>query len=209
MNNLRMTKETISLKDDVVVTKENVAILGEVIANRAVQLKKRFEGRNLEQLQRGMLYDIYHNKGINSIYSDGYDIVQESRCFLCNHIGKTLGEIIQKSKYGKGFDSLRLACYKHIYSYLRRQIVINKELECNEELDIVRVDEDCLKEPEDYTRVKAIIEKLKLTKNELKVLQGFFNGLTYDNTAEFTHLNRRTVARLKKKIKNKYIACFC
>jgi len=56
-----MKKETISLKNDVVITKDNVMILGEIIAVRAVQLKKKFESRNLEKLQRGMLYDIYHN----------------------------------------------------------------------------------------------------------------------------------------------------
>ena len=76
-----------------------------------------------------MLYDIYHKKSANSTYSDGYDIVQESICFLCNYIGKSLGEIVQKSKHGKGYDTLRNACYKHIHEYLRRQIVVNKELD--------------------------------------------------------------------------------
>ena len=45
-----MKKETISLKDDVVITKENVIALGEVIAIRAVKLKKRF--RNLEKITK-------------------------------------------------------------------------------------------------------------------------------------------------------------
>lgn|SRR5574344_710283 len=203
-----MKKETISLKDDVVVTRENVMTIGEVIAVRAVKIKKRFEGRNLYQLEKGMLYDIYHKKSTNSTYSDGYDIVQESICFLCQFIGKRLGDIIQKSKHGKGYDTLRNACYKHIHAYLRRQIVVNKELECNEELDIVKVDTDCLKEPEDFTRVNVIIKKLQLTKNELKVLQGFYNGLTYDNVAEFANLNRKTVYLIKMKLREKYTTCF-
>ena len=201
-----MKKETISLKDDVVITKNNVMTLGEVIAVRAVQLKKRFEGRNLEKLQKGMLYDIYHNKGIKSTYSDGYDIVQEAICFLCNYIGKTLGYMIPRAKR-KGFDSIRQSCYKHIYAYLRKEIVLSKELD-NEELDIVKVDPDCLKEPEDYTRVNIIIKKLMLSKNELKVLKGFYNDMTYENISECTSIDRRTVARIRHRLQEKYVACF-
>lgn len=202
-----MKKETISLKDDVVITKENVIALGEVIAIRAVKLKKRFEGGNLEKLQRGMFYDIYHNKSTNSIYSDGYDIVQEAICFLCNYIGKALGDIIQKSKHGKGFDSVRLACYKHIYAYLRKQIVVHKELK-NEELSIVKVDPECIQEPEDYKRVDYIINTLKLSEKEKQVLIYSMNKMTYDNIAECVNIHRRTVARIKQRVKAKYVACF-
>ena len=202
-----MKKETISLKDEVVITKENVMAIGEVIAIRAVQLKKRFEGRNLEKLQRGMIYDIFHNKSLKSAYSDGYDIVQEATCFLCKYIGKALGELVEKSKRGKGFNSVRLACYKHIYAYLRKQIITTYELD-NEELDIVEVDPDCLKEPEDYTRANIIIKKLNLTKRELKVLHGFYNQMTYDNICECTSIDRRTIARIRHKLQDKYTACF-
>ena len=181
--------------------------LGEVIAIRAVKLKKAFEGRNLERLQRGMYYDIYHNRSINSTYSDGYDIVQEAVCFLCNYIGRTLGDIIQKSKHGKGFDCVRLACYKHIYAYLRKQIVVHKELE-NEILDIVKVDSECIKETEDYKRVDYIIKKLSLSKNEKQVLIYSMNKMTYDNIAECVNINRRTVARIKQRVKAKYVTCF-
>jgi len=199
-----MTKETISLKNDVVITKENVSVIGEVIAIRAVQLKKKFEGKNLEPLQKGMLHDIYYNKTAKSTFSDGYDIVQEAICFLCNYIGRTLGEIIQKSNSSKGSDCVRQACYKHIYAYLRKQISVNKELD-NEALNIVKVEPDCLKDPEDYTRVNIIIKKLKLSKNELKVLKCFYNQMTYDNIAESVSLDRRTIARIRHRLQEKYL----
>jgi len=45
-----MKKETISLKDEVVITKENVMAIGEVIAIRAIQIKKRFEGKKFGKI---------------------------------------------------------------------------------------------------------------------------------------------------------------
>jgi len=203
-----MKKETISLKDDVIITKGNVQALGEVIAIRAVTLKKKFEGKNLEKLQGGMLYDIYHNKGINSTYSDGYDVVQEAVCFLCNYIGRPLGEVCQKSKHGKGFDCIRLACYKHIYSYLRKQIQVNKQLE-NEVINFIAVDEDIIKEPEDLTRVNFLIEKMKLTPKEFKVLSCFYDQMTYDNIEKTAHIARRTISKIRKSLKQKYLSCAC
>jgi len=199
-----MTKETISLKNDVMITKENVSAIGEVIAIRAVKLKKKFEGKNLEPLQNGMLHDIYYNKTERSTFSDGYDIVQEAICFLCNYIGRTLGEIIQKSKNSKSSDCIRQACYKHIYAYLRKQIAVDKELD-NEALNIVKVDPDCLKDQEDYAKVNIIIKKLKLSKNELKVLKCFYNQMTYDDIAECVSLDRRTIARIRHRLQEKYL----
>ncbi len=81
---------------------------------------------------------------------------------------------------------------------------MSKELD-NEELDIVKVEPDCLRDQEDFTRVNIIINKLKLSKNELKVLKCFYNQMTYDNIAECVSLDRRTIARIRHRLQEKYM----
>ncbi|MGN0798796.1 MAG: LuxR C-terminal-related transcriptional regulator, partial [Christensenellales bacterium] len=65
-----------------------------------------------------------------------------------------------------------------------------------------------LKEPEDYIRVKKIIQKLSLTKQELEVLNCLYNQMTYTNIAELLHIDRKTISRRKKKIQEKFRLTF-
>src|SRR5574344_1062449 len=78
---------------------------------------------------------------------------QEAICFLCSFIGHKLGEICVPNIHKK-LDCIRLACYKHIYTYLRKERKVMEQ----EDIDncIIKVDKDCLQEPEDYIRVKKI-----------------------------------------------------
>ncbi len=197
----KFVNEKIDLSDDVVITHENVKTLGEKIALCATKNARRFAYGKIDVLYAKLQHDIFHK----NTFSDGYDIAQEAICFLCSYIGHKLGEICVPNIHKK-LDNIRMGCFKHIYAYLRKERkVIEQE---NIENCIIKVDEDCLKTPEDYARVRKIIKQLNLTKAELETLYCFYNQMTYTNITEFLHIDRRTVARRKKKIQEKYVLAF-
>lgn len=196
-----MKKERINLKDDVLITKDNVKQIGEKIALCAVKNARRFAYGSLDNLYLKLQHDIFYK----NTYSDGYDIAQESICFLCNFIGHELGEICVPNIHKK-MDCIRMACYKHLYCYLRKERKILGQV--NIENTIIKVDTDLLFEPQDYSRVKKIIQKLNLTQGELDVLKCFYNQMTYNSIKEYLHIDRKTISNRRHKIQTKYRACF-
>lgn len=197
----KFVNEKIDLSDDVIITKDNVKTLGEKIALCATKNARRFAYGQIDVLYAKLQHDIFHK----NTFSDGYDIAQEAICFLCSYIGHKLGEVCVPNIHKK-LDNIRMGCFKHIYTYLRkeRKVIEQEAIEnC-----IIKVDEDCLKTPEDYTRVRKIIKQLNLTQNELKTLYCFYNQMTYTNITEFLHVDRKTVSRRRKKIQEKYILAF-
>ena len=188
-----------NLKDDVVITKDNVKTLGEKIALCAIKNARRFANGTIDKLYTNLQHDIFYNNR----FSDGYDIAQESICFLCSYLGHKLGEICIPNIHKK-LDSIRMGCYKHLYQYIRKERKVLEQIDI--ENTIIKVDADLLLEPENYARVNLIIKKLNLNKKELAILKCCYNNMTYDTTAEILKINRRTVARIKQRIRNKYLA---
>jgi hypothetical protein len=203
-----MKREKIDLKDDLVITKENVQIIGQKIAVCAVQNAKRFAYGSLDKLYRDLVYDINHKIQSDEIFTDGYDIAQESICYLCNFIGHKLGEVCVKNIHGK-YDCIRLACYKHLYCYLRKQkkhILDEDSLEF-EELNKIPVAFELDKEQEDFSKVNQTIRKLELTPDEFKVLVCAFNQMKLQDIADALGICRNTVINRKRIIREKYVAC--
>src|SRR5574344_387654 len=94
------------------------------------------------------------------------------------------------NQHGK-YDNIRLTCYKVAYQYLRRHkrnLRREEDLECAKS---IAVDGDCLKEPEDFTRVNILIT---------------MDSMTYDNIAECLKMDRSSIAKAKRKIRAKYFA---
>lgn len=197
----KFVNEKVDLSDNVVITKENVKTLGEKIALCATKNARRYAFGQIDNLYSKLQHDIFYKNS----FSDGYDIAQEAICFLCNYIGHKLGEVCVTNIHKK-LDCIRLACYKHIYTYLRKERKVMEQ----EDIDtcIIKVDSDCLQEPEDFIRVKKIIQKLNLTKQELAVFNCLYNQMTYTNIAELLHIDRKTISRRKKKIQEKYRLAF-
>lgn len=197
----KFVNEKVDLRDNVVITKENVKTLGEKIAICATKNARRFAFGQIDNLYYKLQNDIFHK----NTFSDGYDIAQEAIGFLCSYIGHRLGEVCVPNIHKK-LDCIRLACYKHIYTYLRKERKIMQQ----EDIDtcIIKVDKIRLQESEDYIRIKKIIQKLNLTKQELEVLNCLYNQMTYTNIAKLLHIDRKTVSRRKKKIQEKYRLAF-
>ena len=113
-------KKFVSLKDETIITEENVQILGERIAVYAVQSAKQFAYGSLNRLYKGLIRDINYDLTLTQHFTDGYDIAQEAICYLCNFLGHKLGEVCVPNIHN-GIDSIKLGCYKHLYNYLRKQ----------------------------------------------------------------------------------------
>lgn len=188
-----------NLKDDVVITKDNVKTLGEKIALCAIKNARRFANGTIDKLYTNLQHDIFYNNR----FSDGYDIAQESICFLCSYLGHRLGEKCVLNIHNN-LDSIRMGCYKHLYSYIRKERKILEQIDI--ENTIIKIDTDLLQEPENYARINMIIKKLNLSKKELLVLKCCYNNMTYDTISEVLNINRRTVSRIKQRIRNKYLA---
>lgn len=80
------------LDDDVVITKDNVQRIGEIIAVATIKTVMCRSGKNLYWLYDGLIRDCRRANVVNYTYSDGYDIAQTAMVFLCEHIGKQLGD---------------------------------------------------------------------------------------------------------------------
>jgi len=195
----------ICISDDLVITKENVQTIGEKIAVSAMQKRMRFETKYLNKTYRELIYSLQHELSIKETISSGYDVAQEAICFLCNFIGHKLGEVCIKNIHGK-YDCIRLATFKVVYNYLRRQVkqikesefdfdYIGKNFKINLELD----------ELQDYSKSNEILSKLKLDDSERQVLKYYFNGVTLSNIAEILNVNKTTVLEKRRKIQRKYL----
>lgn len=147
----KFVNEKIDLGDNVVITKENVKSLREKIALFATKNARRFAFGQIDNLYAKLQHDIFYKNS----FSDGYDIAQEAICFLCSYIGHKLGEVCVPNIHKK-LDCIRLSCYKHIYTYLRKKRKVMEQ----DDIDtcIIKVDKDCLQESEDYISVKKIIQ---------------------------------------------------
>ena len=110
-------KYNLTLADDVVVTYDNVKMLGEFIGVSAIRRVMHYYGDIGYKLYLGLVHDIIYEKQANETFSDGYDIASEAMCVLCEHIGKPLGTIIGVNSKGK-LLTIRDVCFKSVFRYL-------------------------------------------------------------------------------------------
>ena len=206
MEKVRLRESWVSsYPEDVVITKDNVKDLGEMIGFKAI--KKVYDARPhkyYERLYYGAISDIYRNKGINHVYSDAYDYVQTAICFLLEHVGKRLNDVIGY-KCGKPV-TIKLACYRKINlqlvyfeKYHKNTVSVNAlthdpYAEFNEVV-----------EP-NYTAVDETIEKMHLTQGEYETLCCYMGGMQFVEIARFLSVQTCTIWRRRMAIQRKYLA---
>ena len=83
------------------ISKENVKLMGEMIALQAFRTVKKFDMKIADKLYIGLIKDLHHLGEIDYIVSDGYDCAQTAICFLYQFIGRTVHEIYGKIKREK------------------------------------------------------------------------------------------------------------
>lgn len=187
--------KTIHLTDNTVITQENILDLGKAIALKAVKGSLRYAYGNLDYLHKDIIFDLYH-RNTTDIYSDGFDIVQETVCFLCNFIGCKLGDCYNGM-------TIRLSCFKAIYAYIRKQIKVNNNEVDDEVLPYIPTPETMDKEPKDYSKAKEIIKTVTSNSLEKQILSYLCSGATVNNTAEFLNISTDIVYKRRRKFKDR------
>ena len=144
------------------------------------------------------------SKEDNSPFSNAYDIAQEAMLFLCQHIGKKLGDDYT-TKYGKAI-TIKSACCRYADNYLQKQYTRHLS-------NTISLDERITAEPEtilgdenknDYTAVDGLISKMRLTAVEYETLCAYMAGLTYLEVTRLLNVNRTTIGRRRMSLQRKY-----
>ena len=192
------------LDNDVVISAENIQKMGEVIALTCIKTIIVRAGKDLNHLYVRLIDDINHSKNSTRPFSDAYDIAQEAMLFLCEHIGKKLGDGYT-TKYGKTI-TIRSACFRHTDRYLEKQYTrhIINTISLDERIasEPVKTLDD--KQKSDYTAVDGLIAKMKLTAVEYETLCAYMAGLTYLEVTRLLNVNRTTIWRRRMSLQRKY-----
>jgi len=190
--------KTVHLTDNTVITQENILDLGKAIALKAVKGSLRYAYGNLDYLHKDIINDLYHHNIMDN-YSDGFDIVQETVCFLCNFIGCKLGD----SYNGM---TIRFVCFKTIYAYIRKQIKVNNNEVDDEVLLYIPTPESMDKEPINYSKAKEIVRTVTSNLLERQILSYLYSGATVSNTAEFLNISTDIVYKRRSKFRTKILS---
>ena len=195
------------LDDNVVITFDNIEVLSKAIATRALKTMRRYAYSStqfIDTLYKNLMKDFHYHKKLDS-FSSAYDLVQEASCFLCKYIGRKLGEICQisKTRIGK-VNNIRMACFKSIYAYLRKEMKHINDLDNEEYLEFVFSDEKLDKEPVDYSKVKLIVKNIIHTKLEAQIFTYYYDSVPPKLIAEFLHISTNKVYKRRRKFKDRY-----
>lgn len=199
-----VAKRQYILDDDVVITADNIKKIGELIALLTIRTVMCRSGKDLYRLYDGLIKDC--NKSNDSLdeYSDGYDIAQTAMLFLCEHIGKRLGDNYTTTR--GNVISIKQACFRFTDRYLDKQFTrhlmhttaISDSVASSH---IIFIDDES---DNDYTTVDALIERMQLTQGEYDVLCAYMSGLSNIEMAKLLNANRTTIWRRRNSIINKY-----
>ena len=192
------------LDDDVVISADNIQRIGEIIAISLIKTVMCRSGRNLYWLYDGLIRDCKRKADVIHTYSDGYDIAQTATLFLCEHIGKQLGDKYITAR-GKVI-TIKQACFRFVDRYLDKQYT--RHLTHATAIDeaatastITFIDDES---NNDYTVVDAIIEAMHLTSAEYETLSSYMSGMSNIEIAKLLNVNRTTIWRRRNSIINKY-----
>ena len=193
-----IAKRQYILDDDVVITADNIKKIGELIALLTIRTVMCRSGKDLYRLYDGLIKDC--NKSNDSLdeYSDGYDIAQTAMLFLCEHIGKQLGDNYVTIR-GKVI-TIKQACFRFTDRYLdkqfTRQLAHTTAISDNVASSHIAFIDD--ESNNDYTAVDALIEAMHLTPAEYETLSSYMSGMSNIEIAESLNVNRTTIWRRRK-----------
>ena len=201
-NQVRITTENAR------ITENNVQHIGECIAMSAIKKMMRFahHPRSLDKLYAGLVEDIYHSKGYNTTFSDGYDLASEVICFFCHYIGHNLDDLACQNRKGD-LLTVRFACYRHALRYIEKEYLSPYKTVSIEECSPAdaSIDFETETEIEDYTKIDTIIHQMCLTVAETETLNHYMAGLGFVEIAQIQNVNNTTVWRRRKSIQKKYL----
>jgi len=192
------------MDESTVITRDIVQRIGEVLALIVIRYASSHGNHNLYWLYNGLLRDMSRRPDSENHYSEGYDIASTAICFLCDHIGKKLGDPVV-NKYGKTI-TIKRACFRHVDRYLGKQYTNHYDR-------TVCLDDKLPAEPiipfdtteDDASAVDALIEKMHLKPKELDTLNAYMAGMKFMEITRFMNVNHTTIWRRMQNMKKKYL----
>lgn len=188
---------------NVVITKDNVQELGENIA--ICSMKHLLPYRNIYKLYNGLIWDMHSLENYERIITDGYDIAQEAIVYLCQFIGKKLGDLTT-NKYGKQI-TIKHGCASVVGNMIYKHYKVFKNT-----THICATDEVKTIEPFDetdteasYDRVEKIIAGMNLTKKQKLTLDCYLKGMREGEIIKLLNVVHSTVWRSRQLLQKKYL----
>ena len=199
-----VAKRQYILDDDVVITADNIKKIGELIALLTIRTVMCRSGKDLYRLYDGLIKDCNKSNDSLAEYSDGYDIAQTAMLFLCEHIGKRLGDSYTTTR--GNVISIKQACFRFTDRYLDKQFTrhLTHTTAISDSVassHMTFIDDES---NNDYTAVDALIKRMHLTQGEYDVLCAYMSGLTYLEVTQLMNVNRTTIWRRRTRIQEKY-----
>ena len=197
-----------------VISESNVRYLGEVMAICTMKsLSKYLTGPEFDRLFKGLLRDIKSFGNSSYALSDGYDFVQTAICFLIEHYGRTLNDILGIDKKGKPI-TVKFACLKAVSSYINEKFRRNSKSVCIDEIrDIETPPFEHLTDSEqavdaDFIGVDETIETMGLTDRQRDALLYRMDGKSYSETGQLLSITKWSAFYIIEKIRKIYINIF-
>lgn len=201
-----VAKRQYILDDDIVITADNIKKIGELIALLTIRTIMCRSGKDLYRLYDGLIKDCNKTNYSLAEYSDGYDIAQTAMLFLCEHIGKRLGDSYTTTR--GNVISIKQACFRFTDRYLDKQFTRHlahttaiSDSVASSHITFIDDESD-----NDYTAVDALIEAMHLTQGEYDVLCAYMSGLTYLEVTQLLKVNRTTIWRRRMKLRTKWLS---
>ena len=199
-----VAKRQYILDDDVVIAADNIKKIGELIALLTIRTVMCRSGKDLYRLYDGLIKDCNKSRDSLNEYSDGYDMAQTAMLFLCEHIGKRVGDSYTTTR--GNVISIKQACFRFTDRYLDKQFTrhLTHTTVINDSVALSRISFIDDESNNDYTAVDALIEAINLTPAEYETLSSYMSGMSNIEIAESLNVNRTTIWRRMSSIIRKY-----
>ena len=193
------------------ISKENVKLMGEMIALQALRTVKQFDLKVADKYYIGLIKDLHHMGEVGYIVSDGYDVAQTAICFLYQFIGRNVYDIYGKDM--KGIDiTIKLACYREIDKELMRYRRKAEQTEYIDFTDYKALPMDpvnCFdQEQTDYSKYDELAGALQLSELEIAILNCYMSGMVQSQVCTALNIGRGTINHRKASIRKRYYAQF-
>jgi hypothetical protein len=191
------------------ISPDNVLAMSEIIAFMETRYLIGYMGSRMQKLYADLYSDIKNKHNKNHVFSDGYDLVQESALFLCEHYGEHLYDVLGYTKKGKKI-TVRIACIKKMMKLINRKWSDNYR--CTSADDLTPANEPSVElkdeTPQDYTLYDKIVESLNLTDNMRIALECRIKGLSYPEIGRILERAQSTVFEYFIKMRQRYTAIY-
>ena len=192
------------------VSAENVKLMGEMIALQALRTIKKYDMKIADKLYIGLIKDLHHMNEIDYTVSDGYDCAQTAISFLYLFIGRNVYEIYGKDRKGKEID-IKQACYREVDKFigsLRNRPDRHGQAEYIDFANCKALPMDpvnCFeKERNDYSKVDALMEAMRLTDKEKEMLEYYMSGWKRSEIARMLCVTKSCMDYKKLRVRYKY-----